>query len=348
MVTSFSNRLLTWFDCHGRHDLPWQHPITAYRVWLSEIMLQQTQVATVIPYFERFIVTYPTVTDLANAELDQVLHLWSGLGYYARARNLHRAAQMIRDQYDGEFPQTVAELETLPGIGRSTAGAIASIAFKQRAAILDGNVKRVLTRYQAVAGYPGEASVSKQLWNLAEALTPTDRAADYTQAIMDLGATICTRSKPKCGLCPLSADCQARLQNRVADFPTRKATKALPVRTTYLLLVRNQESVFLEKRPPTGIWGGLWSLPELQDTTEITAWCRQHDVKLLQQKTWSAFRHTFSHHHLDITPVVLDVKPGMRKIMDSANHIWYNVDQPDALGLAAPVKKLLESLCQPA
>lgn len=311
-------------------------------------MLQQTQVATVIPYFERFIATYPTVTDLANAELDQVLHLWSGLGYYARARNLHRAARMIRDQCAGEFPQTVAELETLPGVGRSTAGAIASIAFKQRAAILDGNVKRVLTRYRAIAGYPGDASVNKKLWDIAEELTPTERNADYTQAIMDLGATICTRSKPKCGLCPLNADCQAHLQNRVVEFPTRKASKALPVRTTYMLLVRNQERIFLEKRPSTGIWGGLWSLPELKDVSEIATWCRRHDMKVLQQKNWSAFRHTFSHYHLDITPIVLDVKPAIRKIMDSANHTWYNVDQPDALGLAAPVKKLLESLCQPA
>lgn len=342
---SVSKPLLAWFDQYGRHDLPWQHPITAYRVLLSEVMLQQTQVATVIPYFQRFITAFPTVIDLANAEHDQVLHLWSGLGYYARGRNLHKAAQMIRDQFHGEFPTTFDDIINLPGVGRSTAGAIASIAFDQRYAILDGNVKRVLSRFAAIAGYPGESRVAATLRAAAKKYTPTERVADYTQAIMDLGATVCTRSKPKCSLCPLMENCQAYASNRTGEFPGKKPKKILPIKQTTMLLLRDpDEHILLEKRPPTGIWGGLWSFPELIDETP-SEWCQRHNYKIAKQQAWATFRHTFSHYHLDITPIIIDIPSRPYKVMEQNRFVWYNVSQPDARGLSAPVTKLLESLC---
>lgn len=344
MAACLSKALLKWFDQYGRHDLPWQHPITAYRVWLSEVMLQQTQVTTVIPYFQRFIKQFPTIIDLANADLDTVLHLWSGLGYYARGRNLHKAAQMIRDQFAGEFPIEFHDIVALPGIGRSTAGAIASIALKQRYPILDGNVKRVLTRYAAIAGYPGDKQVADKLWQLADQLTPNERIADYTQAIMDLGATVCTRSKPKCSLCPLQQQCQAYQTNSVKDYPGKKPKKTIPIRKTVMVIARSDEQVLLQQRPTTGIWGGLWSFPEME-LDDIALWCKRHNVKIIERQQWSTFRHTFSHYHLDITPIILDVAATSLNVMDSDQIIWYNINQPDARGLSAPVKKLLESLC---
>lgn len=340
-----SKALLSWFDQFGRHDLPWQHPISAYRVWLSEVMLQQTQVATVIPYFQKFITTFPNIVDLANADQDQVLHLWSGLGYYARGRNLHKAAQIIRDKFAGQFPENFTDILTLPGIGRSTAGAIASIAFGQREAILDGNVKRVLSRYAAIEGYPGNISVAKELWQLAEKHTPATRTADYTQAIMDLGATLCTRSKPKCSLCPLQPQCSAHKQGRTAEFPSRKPKKVIPTRKTVMLMIRdNEHNILLEQRPPMGIWGGLWSFPETT-LTEIADWCAHQGYQIRQQQQWAEFRHTFSHYHLDITPVIIDIHKSPNKIMESGHYVWYNIEQPNTLGLSSPVSKLLESLC---
>ena len=263
---AFSTTVLDWFQHNGRKDLPWQQNPTPYRVWISEIMLQQTQVQTVIPYYQRFMARYPDVTSLAAAPIDQVLHLWTGLGYYARARNLHKAAQQVVESFGGEFPESLESLESLPGIGRSTAGAIAALAMQLKAPILDGNVKRVLTRYFAIAGYPESSTIKKQLWEIAETLLPQDpekNIAPYTQAMMDLGATLCTRSNPACDRCPLAENCEALRTNAIASYPGKKPKKALPVREVNMFIVRNTAGeVLLEKRPDSGIWGGLYSLPE--------------------------------------------------------------------------------------
>ncbi|MCR8923027.1 A/G-specific adenine glycosylase [Dasania sp. GY-MA-18] len=342
---NFSLAVLKWFDQHGRKDLPWQHNITPYRVWVSEIMLQQTQVATVIPYFERFMAQLPTVQDLAQASEDEVLHLWTGLGYYSRARNLHKSAQIVCNELRGEFPSDVASLCELPGIGRSTAGAISAIAFGQVAAILDGNVKRVLARCYAIAGWPGKGDVLKALWHQAEALKPTKRIADYTQAMMDLGATLCTRSKPQCERCPLQQHCLAYAQQNQADYPGKKPKKALPVKATCMLILENEQGeLLLEKRPNSGIWGGLWIFPQLETPQHID----QHlaDEKLItldKQQQWPSYRHTFSHYHLDITPVHIKVRAHSQQVAER-QQLWYNRAQPANVGLAAPIKKLLAQL----
>lgn len=338
----FHTAVLAWFDRYGRHDLPWQARKTAYFTWISEIMLQQTQVKTVIPYFQRFVERFPSVHDLAQAELDEVLHLWTGLGYYARARNLHKTARIISQEFGGEFPQTVEEMAALPGIGRSTAGAIISIATGKRAAILDGNVKRVLARFYAVEGWPGSTTVMKQLWEYAERNTPFERVGDYTQAMMDLGATVCTRSKPSCLLCPLQSHCQAHARGLTDRLPSPRPRKTLPVKQTLMLLIRNQKGeVLLQQRPPTGIWGGLWSLPEVADLRDLPA---ALGVELDEKATevLEPVRHTFSHYHLDITPAKVVVKSPAAGIMEAAATLWYNVDQPANIGLAAPVRRLLE------
>lgn len=341
----FSDRLLAWFDGHGRKDLPWQHNATPYRVWISEVMLQQTQVATVIPYYRRFMARFPDVPTLADAPLDEVLHVWTGLGYYARARNLHRAAAVIRDDYRGEFPHDIAAAQTLPGIGRSTAAAILALAHDQRHAILDGNVKRVLTRFHVIDGWPGRTDIEQRLWTLAEQHTPSQRVASYTQAIMDLGATLCTRASPACGRCPLNEDCAAYRQDRVPDFPAPKPRKALPVRTTVMLMLRNShDEVLLVQRPPSGLWGGLWVFPECPADEDAGHWCeRRLACRITSPEAWPALRHTFSHFHLDITPVHvrLDTVSG---VMEGGNTVWYNLASPPALGLAAPVKRLLLKL----
>lgn len=346
MVSSFSACVLEWFDKHGRKHLPWQQDINAYRVWLSEIMLQQTQVATVIPYFERFITRFPTVKSLAIAPIDEVLHLWTGLGYYARARNLHKCAQTVVKNYGGEFPVTVEELAELPGIGRSTAGAIASIAYHQRAAILDGNVKRVLARYHAVEGWPGQSEVVSRLWEIAEQYTPKRRANHYTQAMMDMGATLCTRSKPKCEACPLREGCIAYAQGNPQDYPGKKPKKNLPEKAVQLLMLRNPAGdLLLQQRPAQGIWGGLWSFPELAIDADAAEHAADYFGKVIDHEVWDSYRHTFSHYHLDITPVLIQLAKTPQAIGEAATH-WYNPHQPDALGLAAPVKKLLEKLAQ--
>ncbi|HET8551115.1 MAG TPA: A/G-specific adenine glycosylase, partial [Gammaproteobacteria bacterium] len=261
----FAPRLLAWFASHGRHALPWQREPTPYRVWVSEIMLQQTQVATVIPYFKRFMARFPDLATLAAAPLDDVLALWSGLGYYARARNLHRAAQSAVAEYGGELPASLDELMAFPGIGRSTAGAILSLSRGQRHPILDGNVKRVLARFHAIAGWPGDKRVADRLWEFAESHTPVADCAAYTQAIMDFGATVCTRRNPACDICPMSANCEAYALGRQHDFPAPRARRGYPERNVRVLVIEAEGAVLLEKRPPTGIWGGLWSLPELPE-----------------------------------------------------------------------------------
>ncbi len=342
----FSRRVLDWYDAHGRKDLPWQRDASPYRVWVSEIMLQQTQVATVIPYYERFMACFPSLSDLAAADLDAVLARWSGLGYYARARNLHRAARQVMDHHGGELPDTAESLQALPGIGRSTAGAILALSRGRRHAILDGNVKRVLARFRAVAGWPGRTEVQARLWELAEQYTPRERVAAYTQAMMDLGATVCTRRRSLCHACPLARDCRALALGRVGDFPASRPRRDLPTRQTRMLLLRAADgAVCLEKRPPTGVWGGLWSFPECPPQAEVARWCQEAlGLEVDHIQPWGVLRHTFSHFHLDITPVRVTVTGAVGRVMDADRYVWYNTGQPEPGGLAAPVRRLLDTL----
>ena len=314
--TDFAGRLLAWFDEHGRKDLPWQNPVDPYRTWVSEIMLQQTQVQTVIPYFERFMRRFPDINVLADADQDEVLQHWSGLGYYARARNLHKAARHVRDEYGGAFPDTLEAVMALPGIGRSTAGAILSLSMGQRHAILDGNVKRVLARHEAVEGWPGRTSVANRLWDIAENNTPHERVADYTQAIMDLGATLCTRSKPACERCPVAADCAARIKGSATLFPGRKPRKAKPLRSTTMVFALHESQLFLERRPEAGIWGGLWSLPEVNGRG-VEDWCLDRlGAAPSAIEAWEPLRHSFSHYDLDIRPILVRFAAPLSKVAD--------------------------------
>lgn len=340
----FQRAVFDWFDQHGRTSLPWQQDKTPYRVWVSEIMLQQTQVATVIPYYQRFMERFPALQDLAEAEQDEVLHFWTGLGYYSRARNLHKAAQILWQQHHGEFPATVDAVQELPGIGRSTAGAILSISRGVRAPILDGNVKRVLTRLHGVEGWPGSKPVEDLLWRLADYYTPDRRLPDYTQVMMDLGATLCTRSKPACLLCPLKDHCKAYGMGTPTAFPHAKPRKTIPEKHTYMLLVhdRQQHKVLLEKRPASGVWGGLWSLPEMVSTEQAEQFCASWQAELHQQSL-PAVKHTFSHFHLHITPLLAQGGSDS-KLMEPERWLWYNLDAPESVGLAAPVKRLLAQL----
>jgi len=335
-MSKFASRVLAWYEQHGRKTLPWQKDISPYRVWVSEIMLQQTQVSTVIPYFNVFIDCFPTVEKLALASEDEVLHLWSGLGYYSRARNLHKTAKIVVAEYNARFPDDLETLQKLPGIGRSTAGAILATAFEIPTPILDGNVKRVLARHEGIAGWPGKSSVARILWDASCRYTPARNSRPYTQAIMDLGATLCTRNKPDCPRCPVSQSCVALKENNIEQYPGKKSRKTLPVKSSeMMILVNDQDQVLLEKRPGTGVWGGLWCLPEL---TRMTA-----QVKACKKETWPALRHTFSHFHLDITPVVIHGEL-RSQVMDNTQLLWYNVYEPQQLGLAAPVSRLLDQL----
>jgi len=350
---SFAQRVFVWFDQYGRKDLPWQDDRSAYRVWISEIMLQQTQVNTVIPYFLKFMQRFPTLQDLAKAEQDEVLKYWSGLGYYARARNLHKTAQTIRDEYKGVFPQNLDAVVALAGIGKSTAGAILSIAYQQSHAILDGNVKRVLARYYAIEGWTGSTSVQKQLWHYAEQLLPdqsiqqaSERNRDYTQAMMDLGATLCTRAKPNCAACPLNADCQALQRGQVSHYPQPKPKKALPQRMAILLILQNKHGeVLLEKRPPIGIWGGLWSFPQFETSQHAEAWLLDHYAMTLDQAEYLPERvHTFSHFRLNIHPCVLQIESAKQGVMEATRQLWYNTQTEFLGGLAAPITTLLKTM----
>jgi A/G-specific adenine glycosylase len=340
----FHHLLLTWFDRHGRKHLPWQQDINAYRVWVSEIMLQQTQVNSVIGYFNNFISRFPDVTALANSELDTVLQHWAGLGYYARARNLHRAARYIADN-GGEFPQTFEALAALPGIGRSTAGAILSIAFGQRQPILDGNVKRVLARFHAIHGWPGDGKVAEQLWQLSDRYTPAQRNAAYTQAMMDLGATLCTRARPRCCDCPVSAGCLALHQNLVEQLPEPKPRKLLPIKYIYMLGLQDADNrLLLEKRPPTGIWGGLWSLPEFTDLQQLQTWCLQRNYRIDPAVQLASRQHSFSHYQLNFTPILAKVQNPNNNVMEADSHVWYKARDIEQLGLPAPIKRLLQQI----
>lgn len=350
-MKTFAERLLAWFDDHGRKDLPWQSDRNPYRVWVSEVMLQQTQVQTVIPYFERFMARFPTVQALADAPTDDVLHHWSGLGYYARARNLQKAARTICEHHDGDFPADIEGLTALAGIGRSTAGAILSLASDIRAPILDGNVKRVLARHDAVEGYPGQSAVAKRLWSLADELTPHHRVADYTQAIMDLGATVCVRSRPLCLACPVSEDCEAKRQGLQDALPTRKPKKAVPHRSCVFLLLENEAGdVLLEQRPPSGIWGGLWGFPEAEHPLDAAGAATQCEDRFgLAAESVTALTpiaHGFTHYKLDIYPMHCRVRSAgpAGSIMEGQPWVWYNARNPTPLGLAAPVSELIAAL----
>ena len=357
----FARALLAWFDRHGRHDLPWQRNPTPYRVWVSEIMLQQTRVAAVIPYFERFTARFPDVDALALAEIDEVLGLWSGLGYYARGRNLHAAARAVRSDHGGRFPETFDELVALPGIGRSTAGAILSLACGRRYPILDGNAKRVLARFHAVAGWPGETAVRNRLWALAERHTPDRRVGDYTQAIMDLGATLCTRTRPGCLLCPVAGGCRALAAGDPTGYPAPRPKRPYPTREKLLLVLRDAAGrVLVERRPPSGIWGGLWSFPEasadleLVDAAAVAA--RRRGLRPGRVRPLAPVEHGFTHFRLRATPVVISVEPVPDRVADGEAARWI---EPEAVsgdgavarsgaaaevGLAAPVGAVLSRL----
>ena len=340
---AFAPAVVAWYQKHGRKDLPWQHDVNPYRVWVSEIMLQQTQVTTVLDYFARFMQALPDVQALAAAPLDEVLHLWTGLGYYTRARNLHKTAQYICTNYHGEFPRSAEILATLPGIGPSTAGAIASLSMGLRAPILDGNVKRVLARYSALNSYPGSSQASKQLWQLAERLTPQQDVAQYTQAMMDLGATLCTRKQPACSRCPVQKGCLAYQTEQQHLLPIARPRKVMPEkRISMPLLIDPSGSVLLYQRPATGLWGGLWSLPELDNIAQLDSLLQQHQLTLEQQQLLTGLRHTFSHFHLEIEPWLVHVKRSTASVIAENNWLWYNPYNPLRLGLAAPIKELIE------
>lgn len=337
-MCSIAKPLLEWFDQHGRHTLAWQSkPINSYYVWVSEIMLQQTQVGTVTGYFNNFIHHFPNLAALANANEDAVLAQWAGLGYYARARNLHKSAKIIMQDHQGVFPTNIKQVMALPGIGESTAGAILSISYNQNHAILDGNVKRVLSRYHQVKGHYAQAKTLKKLWALAKQHTPNTRNNDYTQAIMDLGATLCTRSNPDCGRCPVQQGCQSYQHNTQAEYPNPKPKKNKPSRSVAMLIYQNKQGcVYLEKRPPKGIWGGLWSFVECEDNLdEINRTIQQFDTNARINKTLDPIKHSFTHYHLAINPVVIDCPEQTRG--------FQTIDQLK-VGVPTPVNKILAQL----
>lgn len=340
----FAERLIVWQRAHGRHNLPWQASREPYRAWLAEIMLQQTQVDTVIPYYQRFLARFPDVAALAAAPIDEVLALWSGLGYYARARNLHRAAQVVMNDFGGRFPASSAQLAELPGIGRSTAASIAAYCFGERAAILDGNVKRVLARHFGIEGFTGERAVESRLWALAESLLPDRHIDTYTQALMDMGATVCTRAKPLCLHCPLAESCVARREGRSAELPTPRPKRAVPQREATLLVVHDDGNVLLEKRPASGIWGGLYSLPELAAGESPAAAALR--LGLPADRTWrpmDALRHVFTHFTLDIQPLRARLDAAPLRVAEGAL-AWTALATLDEVGLPAPVRRILAQL----
>jgi A/G-specific adenine glycosylase len=356
-MNHFSSRLLAWQHAHGRHDLPWQGGSDPYPIWLSEIMLQQTQVDTVIPYYRRFLERFPDIHALAAAPVEDVMALWSGLGYYARARNLHRAAQAIMTEHDGRFPGTAAEIALLPGIGRSTAAAIAAFAYGERAAILDGNVKRVLCRIFGVDGFAGEKAVENRLWALAESLLPAQDVGRYIQAQMDLGATLCTRSRPACIRCPFAADCIAHRDGRVAELPTPRPRKTVPRRSTRYAVILRDGAVLLERRPPTGIWGGLLALPEIPEGPAGPAhWAGERfGLSVSAAQPLAPLTHAFTHFVLELQPVLLQVQPaphtraGLHRhhAADDGTLCWQPLAARASAALPAPVRRILDTLAAP-
>jgi len=336
--------LLAWHEREGRHDLPWQRERTPYRVWVSEIMLQQTQVATVIPYYQRFLQRFPDVAALAAAPLDEVLHLWSGLGYYARARNLHRAAQHILAAHGGELPLTFGEIAALPGIGRSTAGAILALARGERWPILDGNARRVLARYFGIATSPADRDGGKRLWELAERCTPHERVADYTQALMDLGATVCVRRKPLCLSCPLAAECVARRSGRQHELPSPRRSLRRAARRAFMVVALDSAGqVLLERRPASGVWGGLWCLPEFSTDTAAGAFIRNSLSEPGATQPLAVLEHAFTHFDLAITPLLVRCA-GADAVIEEGASLWYNIRAPARIGLPAPIAALFTRL----
>lgn len=340
-MSDFARHLEQWHHDHGRHDLPWQNTRDPYRIWLSEIMLQQTQVDTVIPYYARFLERFPDLPAMADAPLDAVLGLWSGLGYYARARNLHRAARIIMGVHGGRFPDTAQGLAALPGVGRSTAAAIAAFAFGERVAILDGNVKRVLCRAFGIEGFPGQAAVEARLWSLAESLLPEKEIGAYIQAQMDLGATVCTRTRPACDRCPLVSDCVAHAQQRIADLPTPRPRKPLPSRSVRVAVIQSADRVLMERRAPTGIWGGLLALPEIPEPCDDGRWLlSRFGITARERTPLQVLRHAFTHFRLDIHPVHFKVEQATPTVTDGG-HVWLALDRLDEAGVPAPVRRIL-------
>jgi A/G-specific adenine glycosylase len=331
-VSKFASTLIAWQRRHGRHALPWQGTRDPYRIWLSEVMLQQTQVAAVIPYYERFLQRFPAVEALARASEDEVLRLWSGLGYYARGRNLHAAAKEIAA---GGFPATARAIERLPGVGRSTAAAIAVFAFGERAAILDGNVKRVLARYSAVEGWP----IDEELWRHAERLLPERDIETYTQAVMDLGATVCTRVAPRCEACPVRSDCKARKSNRTAEIPAPRPRKTLPEKSVTWLLLLEGTRILLEKRPAPGLWGGLWSFPEAP-SKEVASYCRRSfGCEMRSSRVLETLEHGFTHFRLRIEPLLCQVK--RTPVLEMPGRRWTDLAVAGKAAVPTPVRKLL-------
>jgi A/G-specific adenine glycosylase len=340
---SFARAIIEWQSVRGRHDLPWQGGRDPYAIWISEIMLQQTQVATVIPYYRRFMARFPDVAALAGAPLDDVMQHWSGLGYYSRARNLHRAAQLIRSEHGGSFPRTFDEVAALPGIGRSTAGAIMALGYGARHAILDGNVKRVLARVCGIAGYPGDTAVAGELWRAAESLLPRSGIEAYTQGLMDLGATVCLR-QPRCAACPVKRTCVALRDGRTGEIPAPRPRKALPHRHTTMLVLEHGGEILLEQRAPAGIWGGLWCFPELDSGMDATQWCeRELGARVAALETLAPVEHGFTHFTLTISPQrgrVATVQPRAAE----PRHRWLQIEDAKAAAIPSPVRRILESL----
>ncbi|MBU0622015.1 MAG: A/G-specific adenine glycosylase [Gammaproteobacteria bacterium] len=354
-MTSFSSRLIAWQRTHGRHDLPWQGQ-DAYRVWLSEIMLQQTQVATVIPYYRRFVASFPNIAALAAASEEQVLAHWSGLGYYARGRNLHKAARIIVERFNGEFPRKFEDIVELPGIGRSTAAAVCALAYHEHRAILDGNVKRVLARYCGIEGWAGERKVEEQLWKRAEALLPLpsrERAgerggsesniATYTQALMDMGATVCIRNRPRCVICPVQDDCVALQTERTTELPSPRPKKSVPERHAVFLLLMHGNDILLEKRPGSGIWGGLWCPPQFEDEIAARDWFVRNGMEARGGEKLATFTHAFTHFKLYITPLRVELarKPVLAAEPGS---VWLEVGEALGAAIPTPVRKVLGQL----
>ena len=344
MVGAFAEAIIAWQKQHGRHDLPWQNTTNPYAIWVSEIMLQQTQVTAVISYYAKFIGRFPTIASLANATQEEVLQYWSGLGYYSRARNLHAAAQKIVDDFGGKFPQDFDDILSLPGIGRSTAAAISTFALNIPQPILEGNVKRVFARHFNIAGWPSAPKVMQQLWQIAERENPTHEAIAYTQGLMDLGATLCTRAKPKCPACPINASCVALTNDLTNKLPTPKPRKALPEKSTTMMIIIHQHEVLLEKRPQTGIWGGLWSLPEIEmhEIASVVAKSRL-GLEVEAAEPFATVNHAFTHFKLTITPQpLLLVKQTLHA--RPPNMIWLPINEAISAAIPTPVRKILQSL----
>ena len=344
-MSEFAAHIITWQKVYGRHSLPWQNTHNPYAIWVSEIMLQQTQVAAVIGYYAKFMARFPSIKALADATQEEVLQHWSGLGYYSRARNLHNAAQIIVDDHAGKFPQDFDAIIALPGIGRSTAAAISSFAFGKAEPIMDGNVKRVFTRHFLIVGWPSLTKIEKQLWALADELMPQTDMIAYTQGLMDLGATLCTRSKPKCMLCPLVETCGAYATNRVKELPTSKSRKTIPEKQTTMLIIKRGNELLLEKRPPTGIWGGLWSLPEANDDDDFVKLCQQRfGTKTCKISALKPLSHIFTHFKLHIKPQIMQVLNTEHLVNEANTTIWLDIDDAIGAAIPSPIRKILLSL----